>query len=96
MAAYSSATPDPVSKFSAPVCGHMNADHQADMTPMVTHYTGLTGVESVTLTGIDHLGMDGEVRGGAGVSVVLILFWAVKVGRLWLESPGGTLLLLEV
>jgi len=59
---YSSAKPDPVAKFSAPVCGHMNDDHQADTIAMIEHYTGLKGVESVALTDLDRLGMNGEVK----------------------------------
>jgi hypothetical protein len=49
------AKPDPVAAFSAPVCGHMNGDHEQDMKDMVKHYVGLT-VATVRMLDVDRLG----------------------------------------
>lgn len=38
---YLAARPDPVAAFSAPVCGHMNADHESDTIAMVHKYVGI-------------------------------------------------------
>ena len=52
---YLAAKPDPVAAFSAPVCGHMNGDHEQDMKDMVKHYVGLT-VATVKMLDVDRLG----------------------------------------
>ena len=69
------ATPvDPVSAFSAPVCGHMNADHGDAVVAMVAS-TGLPGrVVGAAMRKVDALGFDavaqvaveedGEKKGG--------------------------------
>ena len=49
--------------FSAPVCGHMNADHGDDMAAMLRHYVGIR-TEAATMLCLDRLGMDMEVRTG--------------------------------
>lgn len=54
---YRAAKPDPVAQFSAPVCGHMNADHEGDILAMVKHYTGLAASKARML-GLDRLGAD--------------------------------------
>lgn len=54
---YLAAKPDPVYAFSAPVCGHMNADHDADTKAIVKHYVGMA-VDTVKLLDIDRLGMN--------------------------------------
>eukprot|EP00199_Chlamydomonas_sp_CCMP681_P002792 CAMPEP_0119107158 /NCGR_PEP_ID=MMETSP1180-20130426/8630_1 /TAXON_ID=3052 ORGANISM="Chlamydomonas cf sp, Strain CCMP681" /NCGR_SAMPLE_ID=MMETSP1180 /ASSEMBLY_ACC=CAM_ASM_000741 /LENGTH=309 /DNA_ID=CAMNT_0007092607 /DNA_START=44 /DNA_END=973 /DNA_ORIENTATION=+ len=59
---YLAASPDPVAAFSAPVCKHMNDDHNADNMAIVTRYTGLTGVEAVSLLDLDRLGMNAQVK----------------------------------
>lgn len=38
---YTAASPDPVAPFSAPICGHMNADHSDSTAAMVFHYAGI-------------------------------------------------------
>lgn len=48
-AEYLASKPDPVSAFSAPVCGHMNVDHSDDMKAMIQHYSG--GATLVTQLG---------------------------------------------
>lgn len=40
---YAEAAPDPIYQFSAPVAGHMNADHADATRAMVKHYVGITG-----------------------------------------------------
>ena len=42
-AEYAAAAPDPISPFSAPVAGHMNADHADATAAMVKHYVGISG-----------------------------------------------------
>ncbi|KXZ44540.1 hypothetical protein GPECTOR_65g158 [Gonium pectorale] len=61
VAEYLAARPDPVYPFSAPVCGHMNADHDADNKAMVKFYAGLT-VDAVTLLDLDRLGVNCSVK----------------------------------
>jgi len=53
------ATPDPVAPFSAPVAGHMNADHAESNAAMVQHYAGLPA-ESARIIDLDRLGMNME------------------------------------
>lgn len=58
---YAAAAVDPIYKFSAPVAGHMNADHADATRAMVKHYVGITGVP-----GVGELGgswMDGGMQG---------------------------------
>lgn len=55
------ARPDPVAAFSAPVCGHMNADHIADNIAIVKVACGLV-VEDARLLDLDRLGMNAEVK----------------------------------
>lgn len=57
---YLAASPDPIAMFSAPVCGHMNADHGADNLAITAYVTGLTGASSVWLLDLDRLGMNAE------------------------------------
>lgn len=57
---YAAAKPDPVAAFAAPVCGHMNADHGADMLAMVKHYTGLSA-SKVRMLDLDRLGFNVSV-----------------------------------
>ena len=54
---YTSAEPDPVAQFSAPVCGHMNEDHADATVAMVKHYIGIT-VDSARMLSLDQLGVD--------------------------------------
>jgi putative heme iron utilization protein len=62
---YMAAKPDPITAFSAPVCGHMNEDHEQDTMAMIKHYTGLT-VEKAKMLDLDRLGINLEiVRKGA-------------------------------
>lgn len=70
-AEYAAAKPDPVAAFSAPVCGHMNADHVADTIAMIQHYVGLK-VDDAKLTDLDRLGMNCMVtRNGASFKMRL-------------------------
>lgn len=55
--AYLTASPDPVAQFSAPVCGHMNADHGDATIAMMKHFAGIT-VDEATLMSLDSYGMD--------------------------------------
>ena len=57
---YANARPDPVAAFSAPVCGHMNADHGDSLRDVVKHYVGVD-VDSVEMRSIDALGMNCRV-----------------------------------
>ena len=56
-AEYAAAVPDPVAQFSAPVCGHMNADHADSTVAMIKHYVGIT-VDSATMLSLDRLGVN--------------------------------------
>jgi hypothetical protein len=70
---YLAAKPDPVAAFAGPVCGHMNADHQADILAMVKHYTGLPAV-TATMLDLDRLGTNLRVtteEGGPSMKVRL-------------------------
>lgn len=58
---YMSAKADPIAQFSAPVCGHMNADHEADTLAIVKHYAGVT-MESAKMLDLDRLGMNLECK----------------------------------
>ena len=59
---YVDASVDPIQAFSAPVIGHMNADHAESTVQMVRHYIGLDAVDEATLTALDRLGMGVQVR----------------------------------
>ena len=52
-------SPDPVSQFTAPVCGHMNADHGESTIAMIKHYAGVQ-VDSAKMMGVDRLGVETE------------------------------------
>ncbi|KAI8465920.1 MAG: hypothetical protein J3K34DRAFT_75734 [Monoraphidium minutum] len=70
---YQAASPDPVSQFAAPVCGHMNADHEADILSMVKHYVGLSAAKARMLD-LDRLGFNLQVtqeEGGQSFKVRL-------------------------
>ncbi|GBF90333.1 hypothetical protein Rsub_02439 [Raphidocelis subcapitata] len=70
---YAAAKPDPVAAFAAPVCGHMNADHEGDVLAMLKHYVGLTAVKARMLD-LDRLGTNLQVtqeEGGASFKVRL-------------------------
>ena len=54
------AKPDPVAKFSGPVCSHMNKDHAASTVAMVKAVVGLT-VDAAEMLRLDRLGIDVEV-----------------------------------
>jgi putative heme iron utilization protein len=56
---YWDASVDPVAQFSAPVCGHMNADHGDASIAMVRHFTG-EPVDKVTMLSIDRYGINTE------------------------------------
>jgi hypothetical protein len=53
------ASPDPVSQFSAPVCGHMNKDHSESTVAMIKYYAGVE-VDSAKMLAVDRLGVDTE------------------------------------
>lgn len=55
--AYQSASPDPIAQFSAPVCGHMNADHGGSSVAMVKHYAGIS-VDKADMISLDRYGID--------------------------------------
>ncbi|OUS43565.1 root border cell-specific protein [Ostreococcus tauri] len=59
-AEYDAATCDPVNAFSAPVCGHMNADHADSLRAMAKHYVGIDA-DSIEMRSIDRLGMNCRV-----------------------------------
>jgi putative heme iron utilization protein len=54
---YSAAVVDPVAAFSAPVCGHMNADHAESTQAMIKHYIGIT-VDKAMMLSLDRLGVN--------------------------------------
>lgn len=54
---YAAAQPDPIAPFSAPVAGHMNADHADTTVAVIKHVVGIT-VDSATILSIDRLGMN--------------------------------------
>lgn len=54
---YLAASPDPVAQFSAPVCGHMNADHAEATVAMIKHYVGIT-VDEAKMLSLDKLGVN--------------------------------------
>lgn len=56
-AEYFTASPDPVSVFSGPVCGHMNADHAESTAAMIKHYVGIT-VDKAMMLSLDRLGVN--------------------------------------
>jgi putative heme iron utilization protein len=62
---YLAASPDPVAPFTAPVAGHMNADHAADMLAMVRGAVpGASGAAGpVRMARVDALGCDLAVAG---------------------------------
>ena len=62
---YLAAAPDPVAAVSAPVAGHMNADHAADMLAMVRGaIPGASGARGpVRMVRVDALGCDLAVAG---------------------------------
>lgn len=61
---YAAAAPDPIAPFSAPVAGHMNADHAESTAAMVRHYVGIS-VDSAAILSLDSLGMNVAcTRGG--------------------------------
>jgi putative heme iron utilization protein len=63
-AEYAAAAADPVARFSAPVCGHMNEDHAEATRAMVKLYAGLT-VDAARMLSLDRLGVNVEcTRGG--------------------------------
>jgi len=70
---YVSAQPDPVMPFSAPVCGHMNADHADANVAMVKAAVGLT-VQTAQFVSIDRLGANVQVTRD-GQSFKLRLPW---------------------
>ena len=53
---YLAATADPVAKFSAPIAGHMNADHADSTVAMLQHYAGLR-VEKASIKSLDRSGI---------------------------------------
>ena len=70
--AYTTASPDPVTPFSPPVCGHMNADHADAVAAMVTASAAGTGVrvEAAAMVSVDRLGFDCDaVLAGSGGGV---------------------------
>lgn len=68
---YAAAKPDPVAAFAAPVCGHMNADHEGDIQAMVKHYIGVTAT-SAKMLDLDRLGFNLQV--GAIQANVLLTY----------------------
>ena len=54
---YTAASVDPVAAFSAPVCGHMNADHSESTVAMIKHYVGIS-VEKASMLSLDRLGVN--------------------------------------
>ena len=57
---YAAASPDPVTPFSPPVCGHMNADHADAVAAMVAASAAGTGVtvERASMVSVDRLGFE--------------------------------------
>lgn len=53
---YRNAKPDPIYQFSAPVAGHMNADHADATAAIVRDVVGIT-VSKADILAIDRLGM---------------------------------------
>ena len=53
---YFAAKPDPISPFSGPVAGHMNADHEDATIAIVKGVAGITVSKAEILT-LDRLGM---------------------------------------
>ena len=66
---YGAAQPDPVAPFSAPVAGHMNADHAEATVAMMKHYVGITGEKGVS---------------GPGMPSGSFLGWGVLCGVGWM------------
>ena len=60
---YAGGCADPVAGFSAPIAGHMNADHEDSLVLMVKHFVGLT-VEKAAIASLDALGMNMMVTRG--------------------------------
>ncbi|GMH43475.1 hypothetical protein BSKO_11397 [Bryopsis sp. KO-2023] len=54
---YLNASVDPVSKYSQPICKHMNEDHPDSVLAMVNHFSGIK-VESAKMLRIDRLGCE--------------------------------------
>jgi len=54
---YMAANPDPIACFSAPVCGHMNADHAEATAAMIEHYVGIH-VDEAKMLSLDRLGVN--------------------------------------
>lgn len=62
---------DPVARFSAPVCAHMNSDHSDACIAIASQVTG-QAVEKVELLSIDRYGINAQcAMDGALVSVRL-------------------------
>jgi len=74
---YLAAREDPVMPFSAPVCGHMNADHADANVAMVKASVGLT-VQTATFASIDRLGANVQVTRD-GQAFKLRLPWLAPV-----------------
>jgi len=56
-AEYVEAAEDPVSKFSEPVCSHMNDDHTDAVLAIVRGYTKMASIERASMLSLDRLGM---------------------------------------
>lgn len=54
---YSKATPDPVAKFSHPICKHMNEDHPDSVLAMANHFSGIK-VDAARMVRLDRLGVE--------------------------------------
>lgn len=60
---YSTAVPDPVAQFSAPVAGHMNEDHADAVAAIVKHVAGIS-VDEAKMLNLDRLGFNAQCRRG--------------------------------
>ena len=73
--AFSTAQPDPVAPFSAPIAAHMNDDHAAAMLAITRHYVPLdTPIDAARLLAIDRLGMEVECACVDGVFTCRVPF----------------------
>lgn len=61
--AYREATPDPLGPAALSAIRHMNADHADNLRDIARHFAGLDWAHTVTMTGLDRLGVDLLVRG---------------------------------
>ena len=77
---YAKTRPDPVAAFSAPVCGHMNADHGDSLRDVVKHYVGVD-VDSVEMRSIDALGMNCRVVKDGEKHACRLPFESAATGR---------------